>query len=244
MNERGNRVRRVAATLLSIIAVVVFVGSATGSGIRALSYKQPQQAATAYTPEPTAAIVQWFNSVQIVQQVAVATKPEEDRQLPFYLPAGDEPLQFVATRFGVELAELKNANPNFEAEVVTTWNGVYLPLEPVQVDTAENVIIRNYGVGESFQLPTAEEVETFLLEREWASVTLIVDLVSTPGQSQNPVVKGWSFRQDPEEHYTVVYVSNGPDQERFLWHELCHEALDSSDEMLVWECTNNFLESN
>lgn len=168
------------------------------------------------------------NLLRAVEQLFVPFR------FPLYLPAADESASYVAEKFGISLDNLKKINPGI-GDLVSADQGVYLPVLPQQIDRLGSITVRDFGIS-GFSV-TAKEVRAFLLQRGWEPVPLVVDLVPTFGSLRNPVAKGWSFRQDPERHYIVVYCSDTPNQVRYLLHELCHEALNSSDELLVWRCT-------
>jgi hypothetical protein len=157
--------------------------------------------------------------------------------LPIYLPAVNEPVAYVVEKFGISLDDLVRINPGL-GEEVNAIDGVRLPIQPKSIDQTDLLTIRDYGIL-GFEAPSAEEILGFLNERGWESVPLTIDLIparfATDGSHVNPCPKGWSFRQNPERHYAVVYIYNRPDQERFLWHEICHELV-GSNETDAWEC--------
>ncbi len=157
--------------------------------------------------------------------------------LPLYLPAVDEPVAYVIEKFGLSFDDLVRVNPKL-GEEVNIIDGVRLPIQPKSIEQADLLTIRDYGIL-GFEAPSAEDILGFLKEREWKPVPLTIDLIpvvlAANDSHINPSAKGWSFRQNSERHYAVVYVSNRPDQERFLWHEICHELV-GSDEAGAWEC--------
>jgi hypothetical protein len=195
--------------------------------------------------------------LSVVRVAVFATPPVNDQvdrygipvavdDLPFYRPAEDEPVAYVAERFGLSVDEFLIVNPHLEeGGIVTRASGALLPLQPVSVDVAGLVVVRDFGIT-GFEVPSADVVLGFLDEKGREPIPLFVDLVPTVvlgSREGSTLTIGWSLYQG-DDHYAVVYLSNpgGVSQRVFLWHELCHKALDSSDEALVNVCAHECLD--
>ncbi|PIS09056.1 hypothetical protein COT75_03540 [Candidatus Beckwithbacteria bacterium CG10_big_fil_rev_8_21_14_0_10_34_10] len=166
------------------------------------------------------------------------SKAEKDSvlDLPLYLPAVNEPIEYVAQRFGLTVSKITQVNPTLGKEV-DPINGLRLPIQPVSVEELDLITIRNYGVT-AYKVPTPEEIWAFLKQEGWEPTALTVDLIPVTWLLSDKVEslpKGWSFRQDPDHHRIIVYVSEKMDIHHLV-HELCHEAKNTSDEDETWKC--------